>query len=104
MHESKLRKSMKRICISFLIVLGLAIFGQAQRLPETATPSSYKLTFSPNFTSDTFGGDEVIEIKVANPTPKIVLNAAEIKFNDVTIDAGGKSQKATVTTDENNEM
>ena len=95
---------MKRICGCFLVVLGLAIFGQAQRLPETATPSSYKLTFSPNFTNDTFGGDEVIEVKVASPTPKIVLNAAEIKFDDVTIDAGGKSQKATVTTDENNEM
>jgi aminopeptidase N/puromycin-sensitive aminopeptidase len=95
---------MKRICGCFLVVLGLAIFGQAQRLPETATPSSYKLTFSPDFTNDTFGGDEVIEVKVARPTPKIVLNAAEIKFDDVTIDAGGKSQKATVTTDENSEM
>ena len=95
---------MKRIYVCFLVVLGLSIFGQAQRLPETATPSSYKLTFSPNFTNDSFGGDEVIEVKVATPTPKIVLNAAEIEFDDVTIDAGGKSQKATVTTDETNEM
>jgi len=95
---------MKRICVCVLVVLGLSVFGQAQRLPETATSSSYKLTFSPNFTNDTFGGDEVIEVKVSKPTSKIVLNAAEIKFNDVTIDAGGKWQKATVTTDEKTEM
>src|SRR5512132_3510419 len=104
MYESKFREFMNRICVCVIAVLGLSVFGQAQRLPETAIPSSYKLTFSPNFTNDTFGGDEVIEVKVTNPTSKIVLNAAEIKFNDVTIDVAGKSQKATVTIDEKTEM
>ncbi|HEU5400057.1 MAG TPA: M1 family metallopeptidase [Terriglobales bacterium] len=95
---------MKKTIVCFLVVLGLAAIGQAQRLPETAVPSSYKLTFSPDFTNDTFGGDEIIQINVPKPTSKIVLNAAEIKFEDVTIDAGGKSQKANVATDEKNEM
>ena len=95
---------MKKILVCLLVVLGLAVFGQAQRLPETAVPNSYKLTFTPNFTNDTFGGDEIIQVNVPKATSKIVLNAAEIKFDDVTIEAGGKSQKATATADEKNEM
>jgi aminopeptidase N/puromycin-sensitive aminopeptidase len=90
--------------VCFLVVLGLAVLAQAQRLPQTAVPSSYKLAFSPNFTNDTFGGDEVIQVNIPKPMTKIVLNAAEIKFENVTIDAGGKSQTANVATDEKNEM
>lgn len=95
---------MKRLLVYLLLVLGLTVIGQAQRLPETAVPTNYKLTFTPDFTNDTFGGDEIIHVNISKPTDKIVLNALEIKFEDVTIDAAGKSQKATVTTDENSEM
>src|SRR5512146_2548775 len=95
---------MKKIWVCFLVVLGLAALGQAQRLPETAVPNSYRLTFTPNFANDTFGGDEIIQVNVPKATSKIVLNAAEIKFDDVTITAGGKSQKANVASDEKNEM
>ncbi len=95
---------MKKPIVYVLVVLGLAAISQAQRLPETAVPSSYKLTFLPDFATDTFGGDESIQVSVPKATSKIVLNAAEIKFEDVTITAAGKSQKANVTTDEKNEM
>jgi aminopeptidase N/puromycin-sensitive aminopeptidase len=95
---------MKKTILCLLVVLGLAVVGQAQRLPETAVPNSYKLTFAPDFATDAFGGDETIQVNVPKAMSKIVLNAAEIKFEDVTITAGGKSQKANVTTDEKNEM
>ncbi len=95
---------MKKTLLCLLAVLGLTAFGMAQRLPETAVPSNYKLTFTPNFTNDTFAGDETIQIKVPKATDKIVLNAAEIKFEDVSIKAGGKTQTAQVATDAQNEM
>jgi aminopeptidase N/puromycin-sensitive aminopeptidase len=94
---------MKRTIVLLFLILGLAAVGQAQRLPETAVPSSYKLTFTPDLTKATFDGDEIIQASVPKPVSKIVLNAAEIGFDDVSIDAGGKSQKATVTIDEKNE-
>src|SRR5512133_2858055 len=95
---------MKRLSLCLLVIFGLAGLSQAQRLPETAVPSSYKLVFSPDFNTNTFGGDETIQVNVPSPTSKIVLNATEIKFNDVTIDAAGKTQKATASTDEKSEM
>src|SRR5512146_1516523 len=95
---------MKKTIAFLLVVLGLTVLGQAQRLPQTAVPDSYKLTFSPHFTNDTFGGDEIIQVHVPHPLSKIVLNAAEINFENVTIEARGKSQQANVTTDEKNEM
>jgi aminopeptidase N/puromycin-sensitive aminopeptidase len=71
----------------------------AQRLPEIAVPDRYKLTFSPDFTSNDFAGDEVIEVRVLKPTSQIVMNAAEIDFQEATITSGNNPQKATVTLD-----
>lgn len=95
---------MKKLLLCLLAVLGLTAFGWAQRLPETAVPTNYKITFTPNFTNDTFTGDETIQLKVPKATDKIVLNAAEIKFEDVSFKAHGKTQTPKVTTDEKNEM
>lgn len=95
---------MKRLAVFLLAFLGLTSFGWAQRLPETAVPTNYKITFTPNFNNDTFSGDETIQIKVPKETNRIVLNSAEIQFQEVTIKAGGNTQSAKVTTDEQNEM
>ena len=95
---------MKRNVYCLIACLGLTAFGWAQRLPETAIPSNYKLTLAPNFTNDTFAGDETIQLKIPKETDRIVLNAAEIKFEDVTLEARGKTQTAKVTTDDKSEM
>jgi aminopeptidase N len=71
----------------------------AQRLPEIAIPGHYKLSFSPDFTKNDFAGDETIEVRILKPTSQIVLNAAEIDFQEVTISSGRATQKATVTLD-----
>jgi len=95
---------MKKASVCLLVLLGLTAFSWAQRLPETAVPTNYKVTFTPNFTNDSFTGDETIQLRVPKATDKIVLNAAEIKFDNVTIKAGGNTQTAKVATDERSEM
>lgn len=95
---------MKKSFLCVLLVLAFAAFVQAQRLPETAVPTHYKLSFTPNFTDDTFLGDEVIEVRVPKTMTSITLNSAEITFNEVTIKSGNSSQTAKVTTDEQKEM
>lgn len=75
----------------------------AQRLPKVAVPHNYNLTFAPDFTKDNFIGLETIRVQVLQPTSKIVLNAAEISFEDARISSGSTDQKAKVTLDEASE-
>jgi hypothetical protein len=91
-----LRGLMTRIAWWFGLVSLLVSLAAAQRLPEIATPENYKLTLSPNFEKDNFAGEETVRIRVLKPTAEIVVNAAEIEFQDVTITTGGATQKATV--------
>jgi len=76
----------------------------AQRLPRTALPISYKLTFAPDLTNNTFSGDDIIEIRVLKPTIDIVLNAADINFQQVTIISAADAQTAKVTLDKENQF
>jgi aminopeptidase N len=71
----------------------------AQRLPEIAVPDHYALKFSPDFNKNAFSGEETIDVRVLKPTSQIVLNAAEIEFEYVSISSGQATQKATVTLD-----
>src|SRR5262252_2140576 len=71
----------------------------AQRLPSGVTPEHYDLTFVVDLAHERFDGTEVIHVNLAAETTRIVLNAVDIDFREVTIGAGGTSQKATVTAD-----
>ncbi len=88
---------------SILKFVALSVFltslCMAQRLPEIAAPDHYKLTFSPDFTKNDFVGDETIAVRVLKPTSQIVLNAAEIDFQEVTVTSAHSGQKATVALD-----
>jgi aminopeptidase N len=95
---------MKRI-YAVLTFLALALsLANAQRLPEVARPENYKLNFTPDLDKATFEGDETITIRVLKPTSEITLNSADIDFHDVSITAGGNTQKAKVTAQKENEM
>ena len=95
---------MKRIiAVMTFLVLTLTL-ANAQRLPETARPENYKLTFAPDLEKAKFEGDETISLRVLKPTSKITLNAVDIDFHEVSITAGGTTQKATVTPQKENEM
>ena len=76
----------------------------AQRLPQIAAPDNYKLSFTPDFAKDNFSGEEKIQVRVLKASPEIVLDAAEITFQDVSITSGGKTQPAKVTLDSAHEM
>ncbi len=95
---------MKRFLLFTAAVLCLSLGASAQRLPETAVPSHYKITLTPDLQKATFDGDETIDVRVSKPTNQIVLNSAEITFGDVSITSGGKAQAAKVTTDDKKEM
>ena len=77
---------------------------QAQRLPEGVVPEHYQLTFTPDLQTATFSGDEYIDVRVLKPTTTITLNAAEIKFNTVSIESHGKAETVKVTHDEDREQ
>jgi aminopeptidase N len=92
-------------------IVAVVIFGlltlsvaTAQRLPETARPENYKLTFTPDLENAKFEGDETITLRVLKPTSEITLNAVDIDFHEVTIASGGTTQKATVAPDKEKEM
>lgn len=89
------------LCACFLALVSIAC---AQRLPEIIAPDNYKLTFIPEFSKDNFAGDETIQIRVLKSTSEIVLNAADIEFNDVTVTSAAASQKAKVTLDKEKEQ
>jgi aminopeptidase N len=85
------------------IVVGFALLlsapAAAQRLPGTVLPEHYTLAFAPDLDKETFRGRESIRVTVTEPTTTVTLHAAEIEFGDVTITAGGRTQKARVTVD-----
>ena len=95
---------MKRVFLLAGLFLCFASACAAQRLPELAAPDNYKLSFAPDLTKNTFSGDETIQVRVLKPTSEIVLNAAEIDFDDATIVSGGKTQNAKVTLNKEKEM
>jgi len=95
---------MKRVLLSFAFLALVASFATAQRLPELAVPESYKLNFAPDFDKDKFAGEETIQIRVLKPTSEIVLNSAEIGFQETTVSSAGMKQTAKVTLDKEKEM
>src|SRR6202161_2594985 len=97
---------MKRIGFALIVlnVVSFAMPAYGQRIPNIATPEHYQLTITPDFANENFAGDETIQIRILKPSASITLNALEIKFAEVTIASGGKTQTAQVASDEKNEM
>jgi aminopeptidase N/puromycin-sensitive aminopeptidase len=71
----------------------------AQRLPATVVPEHYTLTLTPDLKGARFTGVESIDVAVKEPVSSITLNAAEIEFQSVSVDAAGRKQSASVTLD-----
>jgi aminopeptidase N len=81
-------------------VFALATAIAAQRLPSNVIPASYDLRFAPDLASATFAGEETIHVWLLKPSSSIVLNSAEIAFQDATITTGGRTQTLQVTMQE----
>jgi len=95
---------MKRILAVVTFLVLTISMATAQRLPQTARPENYKLTFTPDLDSAKFEGDETIAVHVLKPTSAITLNAVDIDFHEVTISSAGATQKAKITPQKENEM
>jgi aminopeptidase N len=91
---------MKRILLVFAAGLLACCTAVAQRLPGGASPDHYALTVNMNFPSNTYDGDEMIDLTLTKPSNTITLNAVEIDFHEVTVTAGGQTQTAKVISDE----
>src|SRR6185437_5159831 len=88
----------------FAFALMFSLATQAQRLPLGAMPEHYQLTFTPNFSDNTFDGDETIDLRILKPSTTIVLNAAEIDFKSATVESRGTKQEAKVALDPDREQ
>jgi aminopeptidase N len=95
---------MKQFLPLSIFVLLLTSLAGAQRLPEGAIPENYKLTFAPDLDKGSFAGEEAIRVKLLKPTAQIVLNSADIDFQEASITSGGIAQKATVAFAKDKEM
>jgi aminopeptidase N/puromycin-sensitive aminopeptidase len=96
-------KVLQPIVFIFLsLVPGLV--AQAQRLPDSVRPQSYKLALTPDLKAATFSGIESIDVTIQQPTTSITLNAAEIAFQTVTVTAAGSQQTAAVSLDPEKEQ
>jgi len=95
-----LRRPAPSLAVPLLVLLLLATPVCAQRLPSTATPDHYDLAFVVDIGGKRFEGTETILARIDEPTYRIVLNAAEIDFKEVTIGAGALSQRANVALDQ----
>ena len=95
---------MKRSLAVLVPALLLAPTVVAQRLPGGAAPDHYSLTFAINFATNSFDGDETIDLHFPGPSATITLNALEIDFHNVTVTSAGATQTAKVSLDEKREM
>ncbi len=95
---------MKRVSAICVLLLTAIIAANAQRLPGDVVPNHYQITLQPDLKNATFQGEETIEVRVVKPTSNIVLNAAEIKFGEATVQSGAATQTAKVTAEEQKEM
>jgi aminopeptidase N len=92
---------MNKLFFSCALLFSAACF--AQRLPGNVVPDHYTLRFTPDFASNSFTGDESIDVQVKTATKTIVLDAVEIDFKATTIKSGGRDQTATVTPNDDKE-
>lgn len=82
----------------------IASASPAQRLPQIAIPESYQLSLTPDFSNNTFAGEETIQVRVVKPTAEIVLHAKDINFQSVSIASAGATQETNVTLLPDSEM
>ncbi len=95
---------MKKILLVLAAGLLACCTAVAQRLPQGASPDHYSLIININFPTNSYEGDETIDLRLSKPGNTITLNALEIDFHEVTVTAGGQTQTAKVSLDDKNEQ
>ena len=71
------------------------------RLPAAVVPSRYDIRLEPDLEAATFAGEETVAITVTVPVTEIVLNAAELSIQSVSVaTADGMTVEGSATLDE----
>ena len=71
------------------------------RLPRTAWPTRYRLELAPDLGRSVFEGSVRVNFDVVEPIHELVLNAAELSIDEVTVRTpDGRSSRASVSLDE----
>jgi aminopeptidase N len=94
---------MRGISVALLLATLVTTPALAQRLPGTVVPDHYDLTFKIDLANERFTGLETIRVRVTRPTSRVVLNALDLRLDDVTIDAAAASQEAGVSINQHDE-
>jgi puromycin-sensitive aminopeptidase len=58
---------------------------KSHRLPDTVTPVRYELKLAPDLVAWTFAGEEKVVLQVHEPVREIVLNAAELELQSISL-------------------
>src|SRR5262245_38353488 len=75
------------------------------RLPTTVIPERYEIKLTPDLSAATFAGEEKVAIQIIEPVRQIVVNAAELEFQAVSIKGpGGDIVQGNPTLDVENEQ
>ena len=76
--------------------------GITTQLPRGAAPSHYVIEVTPDAANLKFTGKTAIDVTVSQSLPTLVLNAADLSFEDVTLTpVGGQAVKGTAKVDAN---
>ena len=89
----------RRFIAGLVLAVLTCLSARGQRLALTVHPEHYQLTLTPNLKDATFTGNEKIDVVLSEPSNSITLNAAEIKFQTVSVQIGGKELTADITVD-----
>src|SRR5262245_16205142 len=75
------------------------------RLPTTVIPERYEIKLAPDLSAATFAGEEKVAIQIIEPVRQIVVNAAELEFQSVSIKgSGGEVVRGNAALDVENEQ
>ena len=75
------------------------------RLPTTVIPERYEIKLTPDLSAATFAGEEKVFVQVLEPVQQVVVNAAELEFQAVSIKGpGGKVVRGNAALDIENEQ
>jgi puromycin-sensitive aminopeptidase len=75
------------------------------RLPTTVAPERYEIRLTPDLSRATFAGEEKVVIQILEPVRQIMVNAAELEFQAVSIRrADGKVARGDAALDNENEQ
>src|SRR5689334_20442541 len=90
--------------IVFLATLWVSSAAFAVRLPTNVIPNHYNITLAVDLATQTFHGEETIDVDVKEPVTSITMHAIGFTFHDVWVTSGTTTTSANIGENAANEM